>query len=204
MATVTTAQLATKIDSLATAFQALVLQATTDNPPPRKVLVADVNNRQQLIEPERIFHMAEFRWTVPLVPNSTIPATICLFNAAHDGKLVQTILPGMPAAVASQLGLSCQAIQLAAPTVVTEAASAADASTAIAAIDGLRETDANGDVWTLSPAGETLKNGVSFAGGRGSKYALVAGTIYVLGLDNQWWAVAGDGWRSVGTLPTDG
>jgi hypothetical protein len=134
MATVTTAQLAAKIDSLTTAFQALVLQATRDNPLPRKVRVADVNNRQQVIEPERIFHMAEFKWMVPLVPNSTIAATICLFNAAHDGKLVQVILPGTPESIASQLGISSEMVELAAPTVVTEAPTVAAANAAIAAI----------------------------------------------------------------------
>jgi len=62
--------------------------------------------------------------------------------------------------------------------------------------------DNSGAVWTMSPAGSTyaiLRNGVSAAGGYGSKIYWKNSTIYVLGTDNAWWRWTGSGWVNIGS-----
>jgi hypothetical protein len=61
--------------------------------------------------------------------------------------------------------------------------------------------DNSGAVWTTSPAGSTyaiLRNGVSAAGGYGSRIYWKNSTIYVYGTDNNWWQWTGSAWTNVG------
>ena len=150
MATVTTAQLAAKIDSLIAAFQALVLQATTDQPLPRKVKVLDVRKRGQILEPARIFYMAAMEAKGDQ-PNTVFDATVCIFNAADDGKLLRCILPGTPQAVALQLGIGFDVVHLAPPPLRTVAQTPGDVQDAIDTMNPVQELDLVGRTMAGSP-----------------------------------------------------
>jgi hypothetical protein len=66
----------------------------------------------------------------------------------------------------------------------------------------IRVTDANGDLWTIGPGLETLRNGVHAGNGRGYVYKWLNGQVYVLGLNNEWWRWAfGTSWTLHG--PTE-
>lgn len=62
-------------------------------------------------------------------------------------------------------------------------------------------TDAAGNVWTLN-GNITLKNGVEFGTGRGSMYLYYSPTVYVLGVDGQWYRAGVTMWELVGAEPT--
>jgi hypothetical protein len=57
--------------------------------------------------------------------------------------------------------------------------------------------DNNLDVWTLGSGLETLRNGVHVSG-LGTQYLWYQNTLYVLGVDEQWWRWTGDGWSPHG------
>ena len=58
--------------------------------------------------------------------------------------------------------------------------------------------DSQGAVWTIGASQAILRNGASAAGGSGTKILWSGGTIYVLGVDNNWWKWLGSGWTNVG------
>ena len=63
--------------------------------------------------------------------------------------------------------------------------------------------DSQGAVWTIGASQAILRNGAPAAGGSGTKILWSGGTIYVLGVDNNWWKWLGSGWTNVGpTQPT--
>jgi parallel beta-helix repeat protein len=67
-------------------------------------------------------------------------------------------------------------------------------------------TDPQGNVWTFGPQGETLRNGIHFAGGYGTEYRLCNNIVHVLGTGAIWYRVnaSGTGWELVGpTFPCD-
>lgn len=160
MATVTTAQLAAKIDSLTTAFQALILQATTDNPPPRKVRVLDIKKREQILEPGRVIYMAAVEAKGDQ-PNTVFDATICLFNAADDGKLLRCILPGTPQAIALQLGIGFETVSLAPQPLRTVARTPDDVQDAIDSMNPVQTFDLVGKTMADSPIEITASPGKS-------------------------------------------
>jgi hypothetical protein len=53
-------------------------------------------------------------------------------------------------------------------------------------------------VWTIGANQTILRNGVQAADGFGSKILWTSGTIYVLGIDSNWWQWTGSGWINVG------
>ncbi len=60
-----------------------------------------------------------------------------------------------------------------------------------------------GAIWTIDANGAILRNGVPAAGGAGSEILWKNLTIYVLGIDNNWWQWTGSGWTNVGpTAPS--
>jgi len=63
--------------------------------------------------------------------------------------------------------------------------------------------DSNLAVWTIGPGSAILRNGVSAAGGIGTKIQWQSGGIYVFGTDSNWWQWTGSGWTK-GTPPTSG
>lgn len=152
MATVTMAQLAARIELLTSAFQAAVSETTVAaGISPRKVKVLDIKKREQVIEPARIFYMAAVDAKGDQ-PNTVFDATICLFAAVDDGKLLRCILPGTPQAVALQLGLGFEVIHLAPPPLRTVAQTVADAQAAINNLDPIEIYDLAGKTLADSPA----------------------------------------------------
>lgn len=195
-------QLLEQSRAVAASFQALVLQATTDNPPPRKISTKDAYGNQVEFEPDMVFLMVELRKPVKGVPNTYTPATRCLIDRATEGRILTIDLDGRPADVRRQIGgrAPVENVILETPVTITTASSVAEVNAAIAAMGGT-VTDGAGAVWTLGPNGETLRNGADF-GGRGTQYALLAGKVYVLGLNDRWWEAAADHWVEIGDLPT--
>lgn len=67
--------------------------------------------------------------------------------------------------------------------------------------------DAEGAAWTFGPNKETLRNGIAIPYGYGTEYRLLAGRLYVLGTDANWYVWSGGAagtWGLVGpTLPPD-
>ncbi len=57
--------------------------------------------------------------------------------------------------------------------------------------------DASGGTWSLSGV-RILRNGVSAAGGEGSKLLWLGGAIYTFGTDSNWWKWQGDSWTKFG------
>ncbi len=180
--------------------------ASADLPAPRRVRVKDVNGREQVISPLMVFHLAEDRMPAR-TPGYELPVTVLLYAASSGGNLVRVVLPGLPGAVATQLDIPFEQVELVPPAMMAKVGSVADANAAIAAISakGSSVTDGNGNRWTIGPDGGTLKNGADFAQGFGSEYAIVRGVVHVLGTDNRWYAVDGEGWALIGAdLPTGG
>ena len=60
--------------------------------------------------------------------------------------------------------------------------------------------DAQGAVWTLNGT-VILRNGASAAGGTATKILWSGGSVYVLGMDANWWKWLGSSWSNVGTDP---
>lgn len=64
--------------------------------------------------------------------------------------------------------------------------------------------DSTGQVWTLGPAQETLRNGVQVAGGRGTKLLWHNAKVYTFGLDDSWYLYepppGADGWIRLNTV----
>jgi len=58
--------------------------------------------------------------------------------------------------------------------------------------------DDAGAVWTIGANEAILRNGASAAGGFGSQILWKSGTIYVLGIDNNWYRWTGAGWQNIG------
>lgn len=58
--------------------------------------------------------------------------------------------------------------------------------------------DSLGNVWTIGANQTILRNGSQAAAGLGSKILWSSSTIYVLGVDNNWWRWTGSGWTNVG------
>ena len=56
-------------------------------------------------------------------------------------------------------------------------------------------------VWTIGSGQAILRNGVQAAGGLGSEILWKSTTIYVLGVDNNWWQWTGSGWIIFGPTP---
>ena len=63
--------------------------------------------------------------------------------------------------------------------------------------------DAQGAVWTLNGT-VILRNGASAAGGTATKILWSGGSIYVLGMDANWWRWVGSGWSNVGPTQPGG
>jgi hypothetical protein len=59
-------------------------------------------------------------------------------------------------------------------------------------------------VWTIGTNQAILRNGVQAAGGVGSKILWTSNTIYVLGIDSNWWQWTGSGWINVGPVQPGG
>lgn len=100
--------------------------------PARKVTAVDVAGREQVLEPDRIIHLAGYEQKLR-DRNAVIDATICLFNAANNGRLVTAYLPGKPEDVARQLGIMAERVELTQPTPRVLVTSIAEANAAIAA-----------------------------------------------------------------------
>jgi len=64
--------------------------------------------------------------------------------------------------------------------------------------------DSSGAMWTIGAGGVILRNGVQAAGGLGSTILWKNGTIYVLGIDSNWWQWSGAGWTNVGPATPGG
>jgi hypothetical protein len=60
-----------------------------------------------------------------------------------------------------------------------------------------------GAIWTIGANGAIVRNGLSAAGGQGSKILWTSRTIYVLGTGN-WWRWTGSGWAYAGPQSTAG
>jgi len=58
--------------------------------------------------------------------------------------------------------------------------------------------DNAGGVWTIGANEAILRNGASVLGGFGSQILWKSGTIYVLGIDNNWYRWTGAGWQNIG------
>ncbi|MEP6914012.1 MAG: hypothetical protein ABJC89_00130 [Acidobacteriota bacterium] len=61
-----------------------------------------------------------------------------------------------------------------------------------------------GAVWTIGSGQAILRNGVLAAAAYGPKILWTGGTIYVLGLDNNWWKWTGYGWTNIGPTQPGG
>lgn len=57
--------------------------------------------------------------------------------------------------------------------------------------------------WSIGPSPEfkTLRNGTQAGGGQGTLYKYLNSTVYVLGMDANWWGWIGGSWRFVGPEP---
>jgi hypothetical protein len=64
--------------------------------------------------------------------------------------------------------------------------------------------DSSGAVWTIGANQTILRNGTQASGGLGSKILWTSGTIYVLGIDGNWWQWTGSGWVNVGPVQPGG
>jgi hypothetical protein len=53
-------------------------------------------------------------------------------------------------------------------------------------------------VWTIGANQSILRNGAQAAGGLGSQILWKNTSIYVFGIDNNWWRWDGSGWINVG------
>jgi hypothetical protein len=60
--------------------------------------------------------------------------------------------------------------------------------------------DTIGAVWTIGSNQVILRNGVQASGGFGTEILWSSGTIYVFGLDNNWWQWTGSGWNNAGPV----
>ena len=59
--------------------------------------------------------------------------------------------------------------------------------------------DTIGAIWTIGSGQTILRNGVQAAGGLGSQILWTNATIYVLGIDNNWWQWTGSSWIFFGS-----
>jgi hypothetical protein len=59
-------------------------------------------------------------------------------------------------------------------------------------------------IWTIGSNEAILRNGVQAAGGWGSKILWTSNTIYVLGIDSNWWQWTGSNWLNVGPTTPGG
>lgn len=59
-------------------------------------------------------------------------------------------------------------------------------------------TDNQGGVWTLGPRQETFRNSVHMSAGYGSVYKWLNSSVYVRGMDSNWYQWGSTGWASVG------
>jgi hypothetical protein len=64
--------------------------------------------------------------------------------------------------------------------------------------------DASGAVWTIGSPNIILRNGSQAAGGLGSQILWYSSTIYVYGVDSNWWKWGGSGWTNVGATKPGG
>jgi hypothetical protein len=65
-------------------------------------------------------------------------------------------------------------------------------------VNGTKATtiiDAQLNIWTLGPQGQTLRNGTQVGGGAGSTYKWQDGVVYVLGMDSSWYRWQDGKWR---------
>jgi len=60
--------------------------------------------------------------------------------------------------------------------------------------------DSQGAAWTIGVASTILRDGAWAAGGMGSRILWSGGTIYVFGVDSNWWRWSGGGWTNVGQM----
>jgi hypothetical protein len=62
--------------------------------------------------------------------------------------------------------------------------------------------DSTGAVWTIASNLLILRNGATVLGWQGTKILWKSSTIYVLGMDSNWWRWTGSNWQNVGpTMP---
>ena len=71
-------------------------------------------------------------------------------------------------------------------------------------INATQIVDNTGAVWTIGSGGAILRNGSSAAGGLGSQILWKSSTIYVFGIDSNWWRWTGSGWTNVGPVKPGG
>jgi hypothetical protein len=64
--------------------------------------------------------------------------------------------------------------------------------------------DNSGAIWTIGLNQVILRNGAQAAGGWGSQILWKSSTIYVLGIDGNWWQWTGSGWLNVGSVNPGG